>query len=156
LDDSEEGVSGMGKNRETDGSRPAVGGDVSPNRRHLGSRLAFCSALTVLMLGTFVSFGGLSYAASQSRNAVHTLTKVAAAKKIVVHDSSAAGQYHKKTHPGHKQIFTPPSGSSPSSTGTQQAGTLPFTGLSLVATTLVSGLLLLVGIMLRRRERRSA
>jgi len=38
----------------------------------------------------------------------------------------------------------------------QQAGTLPFTGLSLGATALVSGLLLLVGIMLRRRERRSS
>ncbi len=128
--------------------------DVSPKRPRRGSRFAFSAALTVLMLGTFVSFGGLSYAASQSKDAVHTLTKVAASRKIVVHDSSAADQYHKKTHPGQKQIFTPPPG--PSSTGTvHQAGTLPFTGLSLGATALVSGLLLLIGIMLRRRERRS-
>jgi hypothetical protein len=107
------------------------------------------------MLGTFVSFGGLSYAATQTKNAVHTLTKVAAAKKVVIHQSSAADQYDKKS-PGQKQTFTPPSGSSPGSAGpVEQAGTLPFTGLSLGATALVSGLLLLVGIVLRRRERRS-
>lgn len=149
----------MGKHRKTgsntDPSRPAAGdGAVSRKRPKLGSKFAFSAALTVLMLGTFASLGGLGYAASQSKNAVHTITKVAAARKVVVLDSSAAGQYHKRTSPGKKQIFTPPSG--PGSTGTvQQAGTLPFTGLSLTVTALVSGLLLLVGIMLRRRERRS-
>jgi len=132
-------------------------GDMSPRRPKRGSRFAFSSALTVLMLGTFISFGGIGYAASQSKHAVHTLTKVAAAKKVVVRDSSAADEYHKKSSPGQKQIFTPPSGPSPSSTGTvQQAGTLPFTGLSLAATALISGLLLLAGIVLRRRERRSS
>jgi len=136
---------------------PVGNGDVSPKRPSRGSRFAFSSALTVLMLGTFVSFGGLSYAASQSKNAVHTLTKVAAAKKIVVRESAAADQYHKKPSGGQKQMLTPPSGSSPSSTGTvEPAGTLPFTGLSLAATALVSGLLLLVGIMLRRREHGSS
>ena len=150
----------MGKDREsgrnTDPSRPTVGdGAVRRQRSKLGSKFAFSSALTVLMLGTFVSLGGLGYAASQSKNAVHTITKVAAARKIVVLDSSASGQYHKKPSPGKKQIFSPPSG--PGSTGTvKQDGTLPFTGLSLVATALVSGLLLLLGIMLRRRERRSS
>jgi hypothetical protein len=141
----------------TDRDGPAVGNKgVSPERARRGSRFAFSAALTVLMLGTFVSFGGLSYAASQSKSAVHTLAKVATAKKVVIHDSSAADQYHKK-NPGQEQTFTPPSGSSPNSTGpVQQAGTLPFTGLSLGATALVSGLLLLVGIMLRRRERRSS
>lgn len=139
------------------GNRRGTGSKTDgPKRPRRGSRFAFSSALTVLMLGTFVTFGGLSYAASQSDNAVHALTKVAAGQKIVVHDSSAADQYDKKTSPGQKRVFTPPSGPSPSSAGTvQQEGTLPFTGLSLAGTALVSGLLLLVGIMLRRRERRS-
>lgn len=151
----------MGRNREAGGDtarrRGVANGDMSTGRPSRGSRFAFSAALTVLMLGTFVSFGGLSYAASQSRNAVHTLTKVAAAQKVVVRNSSAAGQYHKKTNPGQKQVFTPPSGPSPGSTGTtSQGGTLPYTGLSLGATALLSGFLLLVGIMLRRRERRSS
>jgi hypothetical protein len=151
----------MGKDRETgsqtDRSGPAAGhSDVSPERARRGSRFAFSAALTALMLGTLVSFGGLSYAASQSKSAVHSLAKVAMAKKMVIHASSAADQYHKKS-PGQEQTFTPPSGSSPNVTGTvQQAGTLPFTGLSLGATALVSGLLLLLGIALRRRERRSS
>jgi uncharacterized membrane protein len=150
----------MGRNREAggdaDGQRAVVNGDMSTRRPRRGSRFAFSAALTVLMLGTFVSFGGLSYAASQSRNAVHSFTKVAAAQKVVVRNSSAADQYHKKTNPGQKQVFTPPSGPSAGSTGTTpQAGTLPFTGVSLAATALLSGLLLLVGIMLRIRERRS-
>ena len=145
----------MGQKSET-GSTDRDGPAVSPERARRGSRFAFSAALTALMLGTFVSFGGLSYAASQSKSAVHTLAKVATAKKVVIHDSSAADQYHKQ-NPGQEQTFTPPSGSSPNLTGTvQQAGTLPFTGLSLGATALVSGLLLLVGIMLHRRERRSS
>lgn len=154
-------MSSMGKDREggskTDRNGPAVGhSDVSAERAGRGSRFAFSAALTALMLGTFVSFGALSYAASQSKSAVRTLAKVATAKKVVIHHSSAADQYHEK-NPGQKQVFTPPSGSPPSSAGTTlQAGTLPFTGLSLGATALVSGLLLLVGIMLRRRERRSS
>jgi hypothetical protein len=150
----------MRKNRKAEsivGRGPAAGNDGrGPDRRMLGSRFAFSLALTALLVGTLLSFGGLSYAASQTKHAVHTLTKVAAAHKVVVRQSSAADQYHKK-NPGEKQVFTPPSGSSPGSAGTSpvQAGTLPFTGLSLAATAVLSGLFLLVGIVLRRRERRS-
>jgi hypothetical protein len=142
---------------KTDRNGPAAGsGDVSPQRARRASRFAFSAAFTALILGTFISFGGLGYAASQSKSAVHSLARVASAQKVVVHNSSAADEYHKQ-NPGQEQTFTPPSGSSPSVTGTvQQAGTLPFTGLSLGATALVSGLLLLVGITLRRRERRSS
>jgi hypothetical protein len=144
----------MGKNRETGSNTVDVNGDVSPQRPRRGSRIAFSLALTALMLGTFVSFGGFGYAATQARNSLHTLTKVAAARKVVVHHSSAADQYNKKTKPGKKQIFQPPK---KNTTGTPvQAGTLPFTGLSLAGTALLSGLLLLVGIVLRRRERRSS
>jgi hypothetical protein len=132
---------------------PAAGNDAP----RLGSRFAFSLALTALLVGTLLSFGGLSYAAAQTKDAVHTLTRVAASHKVVVRQSAAADQYHKK-NPGQKQVFTPPAGSSPGSTGASpvQAGTLPFTGLSLAATAVVSGLFLVVGIMLRRRERSSS
>jgi len=150
----------MGKHRKAESiveRGPAADNDGrSQDRPMLGSRFAFSLALTALLVGTLFSFGGLSYAATQTKNAVHTLTKVAAAHKVVVRQSAAADQYHKK-NPGEKQLFTPPSGSSPGSAGSSpvQAGTLPFTGLSLAATAVLSGLFLLVGIMLRRRERRS-
>jgi hypothetical protein len=135
----------MGKHRERD-----EGVTAGPSTR--GSRLAFALALTALMLGTFISFGGLSYAATQTKNAAHTIKKVAAGQKVVVHNSSATDQYSKPKSK-QKQVFTPPKKSGPGSTGTAQGGTLPFTGLSLAGTALVSGLLMLVGIALRRRER---
>jgi hypothetical protein len=141
----------MGKHREIDSEKTASSG-----RSTRGSRLAFALALTALLLGIFVSFGGLAYAATQTRDAVHTIKKVAGGQSVVVHNSSASGQY-KNGQPGNKQVLTPPSGNSPSSGGVNtQGGTLPFTGLSLGGTALASGLLLLVGIVLRRRERRSA
>ena len=145
----------------TGGSRPAEdNGVVSAGATGRGSRVAFALALTALMLGTFVSFGGLTYAATQTKNAVHTVKNVAQERKIVVHHSSAADQYH-SSKPGEKGTLTPPSGSSPSGSppgfnGQIEAqGTLPFTGLSLAGTALASGVLVLLGIVLRRRERRS-
>jgi hypothetical protein len=141
----------MGKHREIDSAEV---GNSRPSTR--GSRLAFALALTALLLGTFVSFGGLAYAATQTRDAVHTIKKVTGGQKVVVHNSSATAQYNNKNgQPGKKQVFTPPSGHSPGSGGANTPqGTLPFTGLSLGGTALASGLLLLLGIMLRRRERR--
>jgi hypothetical protein len=146
------------RNRDSvESSSEVNNGNGSRTPSLLGSRFAFSLALTALLLGTLLSFGGLSYAASQTKAAVHTLGKVAASHKVVVRQSSAADQYHKKS-PGEKQVFTPPSGSSPGTAGTApvQAGTLPFTGLSLAATAVVSGLFLLLGFMLRRRERGSS
>ena len=144
----------MRKRREIgNGDVGSADGAGSAGRPIRGSRLAFALALTALMVGTFVSFGGLSYAGTATANAVHTIKKVTTGHKVVVHNSSASDQYQK---PKHKQKFPPPKGTSQGSTGTPlQEGTLPFTGLSLAGTALASGLLLLLGIMLRRRERRS-
>jgi hypothetical protein len=160
----------MGKHREIKDQ-----GSASRGRSGRGSRLAFALALTALLLGAFVSFGGLAYAATQTRDAVHTITKVTTGHRVVVRDSSAADQYNHKKPKSCKdrgltavgsahakkcpQVFTPPAGqpaSSGSGTTVSQTGTLPFTGLSLAGTALVSGLLLLLGIVLRRRERRSS
>src|SRR6266516_4872104 len=111
----------MGKRREVES---AVG---SAGRSSRGSRLTFACALTALMLGTFVSFGGLSYAGTATSSAVHTLEKVTTGHKVVVHHSSASDQYA-KPKPKQKQIFKPPSRTSPGSSGqVLKQGMLPFT-----------------------------
>jgi hypothetical protein len=120
------------------------------------SRLAFAGAVSVFILGTFASFGGLSYAASGAAGTYRTVKHVAVKHSLIVsvHKSSAAAQYAPKPKP-HKT--TPPAGNVAGTqagiAGVSSGGTLPFTGLSLLATFLVSLALIVVGIMLRRRER---
>lgn len=161
------GPAGAGGERSGGKESPA-----SKARVGRGSRLAFAGATSVVMIGVFISFGGLSYAASQSASAVQVLKKVTSAQKVVVHHSSADDQYPTQTDsllppkqtppPSGSSSQTPPpsgpsSGTSPATTThVAQASTLPFTGLSLVGTALVSALLLALGIVLRRRERRGA
>lgn len=116
------------------------------------SRRAFVAAFVVLVVGSFASFGGLSYAASGGANALRTVAHAATGKKVVVRHSSAAGQYvHQvlgvkttKTKP-HKQVLAAP----------VKSGTLPFTGLSLLVTVLLSLVLAAGGYILRRAGRRS-
>ena len=127
--------------------------------RTSGSRLAFAGAVSVFILGTFASFGGLSYAASGAVGTYHAVKQVAAKHSLIVsiHKSSAAAQYGPKPKP-HKT--PPPAGNV---AGTQAGiagvssggGTLPFTGLSLLATFILSLGLIVAGVALRRRERRN-
>ena len=71
-----------------------IAGAVEPRRApRAWSRVAFAGAFTTLLVGMFASFGGISYAASGATSAVHTLTKIAKAEKVVVHHSSAVNQY---------------------------------------------------------------
>ena len=124
-------------------------------RRAHGSRLAFAAAVTVAMVGTFVSLGGASYAGSEGSSAVHAITKVVTAQKVVVHNSSASDQYHKKPLLPPKQ--TPPSNTGPgNATQGKPSGALPFTGFSLLGTAIASALLLALGVYLRRRARRAS
>lgn len=120
------------------------------------SRVAFASAVAVFMLGTFASFGGLSYAASGANGTLHAVKQVTSGKLLVsTHKSSAADEYGK----------TPPKqGPAGGNAGVQTNrgavavkanGTLPFTGLSLAATLLVSLAMIASGLALRRRERRN-
>jgi hypothetical protein len=140
---------------DADESWPVASGrDGSPRQSIRGSQLAFAAALTAAMLGTFFSFGGLGYAVTGTVNATHTLKKVATKQKVVVQRSSASDQYAKQKSK-QKHVFTPPK--RPPSKGKfvtkpNQLGSLPFTGLSLGSTAVASGLLLLLGIMLRRRQ----
>jgi hypothetical protein len=120
------------------------------------SRVAFASAVAVFMLGTFASFGGLSYAASGATGTFHAVKQVASGKLLVsTHKSSAADEYAPK--PKTKQ--QPAGGNAGVQTslgsGVKASGSLPFTGLSLVATLLLSLAMIASGLALRRRERRN-
>lgn len=128
-------------------------------RGALGSRLAFAAAITTFMLGTFASFGGLSYAASGASTAAQAVERVVVEQVPLVRDNSAAADQYGPN-------VTPPAQETPAQeeTGNVQAGsvaagsvasgTLPFTGLSLATTLLISLGLIGAGIFLRRREQR--
>jgi hypothetical protein len=129
-----------------------AGGD-SP-RSAVGSRLALGASLTVMILGTFASFGGMSYAASGGAKALRTVEKVTTAHTVVVSNSSASSQYPKaKTvaKPAKHVTKKPAQGTLGVAT---QSGTLPFTGVSLLVTVLLSLALMTGGLLLRRAERR--
>jgi hypothetical protein len=127
------------------------------SRRSSGwSRLAFAASLAVMMLGTFASFGGLSYAASGGTKALRTLEKVTTAHKVVVSHSSASSQYPKpKAAVAAKHVKQVVKAKPVTLAATKQSGTLPFTGVSLLVTVLLSLALMGGGLLLRRAERRS-
>jgi hypothetical protein len=157
------------------------------------SRVSFAAAVTVLMLGTLASFGGLSYAASAPAKAVDAVRDaVSSDTRRVVQGSSAQAQYAPQkvtichVLPNGREItlsvaeaavaahlrhgdylgrcngtggvagagggsdVTGGGGTGGALAGTQ-AGTLPFTGLSLAGTVLLSGVLMGTGFVLRRR-----
>ena len=122
------------------------------------SRVAFASAVSVLILGTFASFGGLSYAAGGASGTYDAVKQIVVVHKlkVAVHKSSAADEY-KKDKPA---AFTPPKTTAkPSAVHAAikvQGQTLPFTGFSLLGTFLVSLGLIGAGIFLRRRESKSS
>ena len=125
-------------------------------RRGAWSRVAFASAVSVFVLGTFASFGGLGYASSGASDTYSAVKKIAVGQKLKVAKTSAADQYHPATTPA---PFTPPTSNGPGSgvaaAVTTQGNTLPFTGFSLLGTFLASLGLIGAGIFLRRRERSS-
>ena len=123
------------------------------------SRLVFAAAVSVFILGTFASFGGLSYAASGATSTYKAVEQVVVKHKLTVSvkTSSASDQYP-------KQVLTPPVVSPTKKTSHKhhvaavapvQSNTLPFTGFSLLATFVLSLALIGAGVALRRRERRN-
>lgn len=115
---------------------------------HRGSRFAFAAAAAVFVIGTFLSFGGLAYAASGSGAAAQQ-------KAAVTSTSAAADQY------GEQQVANPTEPKEPTSnvagataSTPPKSGTLPFTGIGLGSTVLVSLTLVGFGVYLRRREAR--
>jgi hypothetical protein len=136
--------------------------DSSAQRGFRWSSLAFAAALATLTIGGFVSFGGAGYAASSAADAIDSLVRVshpAAHHHVVKHTTSAADQYKAPTAPtvavtpkvkAAKATKKPPSLASTAPGGQ----TLPFTGFSLATTVAVALLLIAVGLLLRRKERR--
>jgi cytochrome c biogenesis protein CcdA len=122
---------------------------------HRKSRTAFAAAVLTFIVGSFISFGGVGYAASSSSHAIHNVTHVAKSQ------TSAKNQYnHPKTVTKPKPQTGSIKGSVTKSAGkpptTRPQGSLPFTGLSLAFTAGLGFLLVIVGLGLRRIERASA
>lgn len=120
---------------------------VAPTSKPRRSRAAFASAVVVVVVGSFASFGGLGYAAEN-------VSSAATAAKGVVAKTSAQDQYGEDEVIG-EQSSTPTNTQVAGATAeapAQAKGTLPFTGLSLVGTLVIGAALVGVGIALRRRE----
>jgi hypothetical protein len=129
--------------------------------RRTWSRVAFAAAASTFLLGTFASFGGVGYAASGAKGTYHTVKQVAVKHTLIVsvHKSSARDQYAPKPKPHKKKQVAAgvagQRGGAVGVAGVRSGGTLPFTGLSLVATLALSLAMIIAGLALRRRERRS-
>ena len=99
------------------------------------STLVFALAYVVFVLGVFLALGGAAYAADEN-------------------PSSASAQYENAADVKDVVVNAP---SDPTDTGTavaDAAQTLPNTGLSLLATAVLGGALVALGIAIRRREHR--
>ncbi len=136
-------------------------------RRH--SRVAFAAAMTVMMLGTFASFGALSYAATGASETVQTVKRIVHGQAPSVRKTSAASdQYKPKANVAvvvkkkavvvkKKAVPAKPAGQVRGAVAAPNAqvassGELPFTGLSLGATAILGFGLIGLGVFLRRRE----
>ena len=125
------------------------------------SRVAFAGALTVMMLGTFVSFGALSYAATGANETVQTVKRIVTGKAPVARTATAASDQYvpkpnvavvvkKKAPPA--QVAQVAGAVSPPNAQVAATGELPFTGISLGATVALALGLIGLGVFLRRRE----
>ena len=133
-----------------------------PRSRRTWSRVAFAAAASTFILGTFASFGGVGYAASGAEGTYHAVKQVTVKHTLIVsvHKSSASDQYAPNPKP-HKKPKKHATGGvagergAAGVAGVRTSGTLPFTGLSLATTLVLSLALIVTGLALRRRERRS-
>jgi hypothetical protein len=123
------------------------------------SKVAFATALTVFMVGSFASFGGLGYAASSAQHAAKSVTHAVSpqkAHKPATSLSAAQVQYG-------PQQYTPPAAkpnkvievAGISTEKPSSSDELPFTGLGLGLTAALGSVLLALGLVLRRRESRA-
>jgi hypothetical protein len=116
-----------------------------PARRAQGSRKAFASAIAVVVLGTFASFGGVGYAAEGA-------THAASVAKDAVAKTSASDQYGSTKPVEPAPPSEPPVRVAAATAASPPKSTLPFTGLSLIGTVGLGAALFVVGLAIRRRE----
>jgi hypothetical protein len=132
-----------------------VATESSVRRRTAWSRLAFAGAASTMILGMFASFGGLGYAASGATSTYTAVKNVVIDQKlnVDVRESSASAQYDTEPAPPPEQNVAPAQETQVAAAAIGEADTLPFTGISLLATVLIGCMLLALGLILRRRER---
>jgi hypothetical protein len=132
-----------------------VATEGSVRRRTAWSRLAFAGAASTMILGMFASFGGLGYAASGATSTYTAVKNVVIDQKlnVDVRESSASAQYDTEPAPPPEQNVAPAQETQVAAAAIGEADTLPFTGISLLATVLIGCMLLALGLILRRRER---
>jgi len=127
---------------------------TSPPR--VWSKVAFAAGVSALILGMFASVGGVGYTASGATVAYRAVKQIVVQHKLAVsvHQSSASAQYPPRPHAAPASRTQSKGGPSAGVATVGTSKTLPFTGLSLVTSFAVGLVLLLVGLALRRRERR--
>jgi hypothetical protein len=127
-----------------------------PRQRVAWSRLAFAGAVSTLILGSFASFGGVGYASSSATSTYKLAKELVVQKQVRVDRSSAAAQYPPPvTQPTQPTQTQGTAGQTAAGGSLGQTKALPFTGISLITTVLVGFALIVAGLFLRRRERRS-
>jgi len=136
-----------------------VDADGAARRPTAWSRLAFAGAASTLILGMFATIGGFSYVASGA-TATYSVAKQVVVKHklaVAVDKSSASDEYPgTPAAPPQQNVAGTSHAQSSGVAGVAAAKTLPFTGISLLATVLLGSALLALGLILRRRERNRA
>jgi LPXTG-motif cell wall-anchored protein len=135
-----------------------VDADRAASRRPTAwSRLAFAGAASTLILGMFATVGGFTYVASGATATYSGVKQVVVQHKLTVsvHKSSASDEYPGTPSEPPQQNVAGTNTQSSAVGGVASADTLPFTGISLLATVLIGAMLLALGLILRRRERRN-
>ena len=115
------------------------------------SHRLYLTALAVFMLGTFASFGGVGIAAQGAQQTVSAVAHITVSQKPVVHRTTAAFDEYGTAVVKPAKHHAAAAATAPTVLATTKTqSTLPFTGLSLLATVLLSMVFLGAGLVLRR------
>jgi hypothetical protein len=122
----------------------SIAAKVGTRRPRAWSRGVFATSFATVVLGTFASLGGVGYAASGAQQTLKAVAKT-------THIQTAATSQYKHVKVAHVAAATK---KAQPLAHAVKAQTLPFTGYSLVWTSVGGLVLLIAGFGLRRREQR--